>query len=78
VDWQRDDCLGRIQLHPQSLFQHRRQLLRTIRRDANAYASCNCHTDGDCNCHADSYAKRNTHGYSNADHDTSSDTNPQN
>jgi hypothetical protein len=47
---QRDDGVGRIQLHPQSLFRYRRQILRAIRRNTNAY------TNYKCNCDADSFA----------------------
>jgi hypothetical protein len=47
--------VGWVQRPSASSFKHRRQILRGIGRNANAYANCICD--------ADSYADRDTHVY---------------
>jgi hypothetical protein len=73
VERQRNDRLGRKWHQP---FQHRRQILRTIGADPNAYTNCNCdaepHTHAYTNCNCD--AEPHTHAYTNRVTYTSSNT----
>jgi hypothetical protein len=66
LDWQRNDRLGWIQRPWPPLSEHRRAILRAIRRRANAYT--NCHSD------SDNYARRDADGNSYADIHTSTIT----
>jgi hypothetical protein len=59
VDRQRDDRLGRVQQRASGLLQHRREILRAIRGDANANTYSYGH--GNSECHSNSYADHHTH-----------------
>jgi hypothetical protein len=69
LDWQRNDRLGRIQRQPSRPPQHRRSLLRAIRRDANAYANSYCYADD----HTQRYANSHSYRYIYSDTETFTD-----
>jgi hypothetical protein len=55
-------------------FEHRREILRTIRRDADAYTHCNSDPNGYANCDRD--ASSNSDIKSNSDSESSTDATP--
>jgi hypothetical protein len=67
MDRQRDGRLGRVQLHPRPLFQHRPEILRAIRADANADTYGHGNSDCDSNSYADHHTDRYTKGKSDAE-----------
>jgi hypothetical protein len=67
MDWQRDDRLGRIQLHPRPLLQHRREILRAIRGDAYTDANTNSDSDSYVNCDTECYSDSDAYGNGHAE-----------
>jgi len=54
---------------PKPVSEYRRQILRTIRDDTNAYTNCNSDANTYANCDPYCNANRNPHAYSHANRD---------
>jgi hypothetical protein len=61
--------VGRVQLHPLPLFEHRREILRAIRADAyvhtHGYSNSDAFADGNCDPNSYSTSKSYTNGNCN-------------
>lgn len=77
LDWQRDDCLGRALL-PKPFFEQRRQILRAIRSDANAYVDSHSDTysNTDHNIDCDAYGYIYTKTFANSKKITTAQATP--